>query len=182
MTCIVGLVHDGKTYIGADSLGVKTPWLQKTDRKDPKVFENNGFVIGFTSSFRMGQVLAHSFNPPKVHADDNLFRYMVTDFIDAVRSTLKSAGYARRDNDVESGGEFLVGYRNRLFQVCSDYQVAENRCGYAAVGCGAEFAMGSLHATQALGDLHPQEEVLMALEAAVTFSAGVGGELTCLST
>ena len=37
MTCIVGLVHEGVTYIGGDSLG--SNGYSKTVRKDKKVFK-----------------------------------------------------------------------------------------------------------------------------------------------
>lgn len=52
MTCIVGIVDNGKVYMGADSLGVGG--LSKRVRKDPKLFRVGEFVFGYTSSFRMG--------------------------------------------------------------------------------------------------------------------------------
>src|SRR3546814_10742010 len=77
MTCIVGLVDDGKVYLGGDSAGV-AGW-SLTVRKDPKVFRVGDCIIGFTSSFRMGPLLAHSFQPPKWHDDYDVYEYMVRD-------------------------------------------------------------------------------------------------------
>lgn len=60
MTCVVGLI-DKKTkttYIGGDSLG-STSNL-KTVRKDKKVFKIKNTCLGFTSSFRMGNILAYN--------------------------------------------------------------------------------------------------------------------------
>lgn len=51
MTCIVGLEHNGRVYIGADSAGV-SGW-DLTVRADKKVFRNGSFLFGFTDSFRM---------------------------------------------------------------------------------------------------------------------------------
>ncbi len=84
MTCIVGLVNKGRTYLGGDSAGVSG--LDITVRKDKKVFSNGEFVMGFTSSFRMGQVLQYDFVPPEVDDDDDedLMRYMVKKFIPEV--------------------------------------------------------------------------------------------------
>jgi len=63
MTCIVGLVENGKVYIGGDSAGVAG--LDITTRKDEKVFQKENMIFGFTSSFRMGQILRYSFKNPR---------------------------------------------------------------------------------------------------------------------
>ena len=79
MTCIVGLVMPDGIYVGGDSAGVGGYSL--TVRADEKVFINSGFIFGFTSSFRMGQILRFGFAPPKLHADIDLYEYMVTTFV-----------------------------------------------------------------------------------------------------
>lgn len=169
MTCIVGLTHPGGVVIGGDSAGVAG--LDLTVRADRKVFRNGDFLMGFTSSFRMGQLLAYKLVPPTPREGHDTMRYLVTDYIDAVRDCLKAGGFARSDNSVESGGVFLVGYAGRLFQVASDYQVGESAHGYDACGCGESFALGALHANRNNPD--PVARVMEALEAAEAFSAGV---------
>lgn len=171
MTCIVGLIDDDRrVWIGGDSAAVGG--LSLNVRTDPKVFVKDGFVMGFTTSFRMGQLLAHSFTPPKRHPDTDLFAYMVTAFVDGLRSCLKDGGYAERRNEAETGGTFLVGHAGRLFCIYDDYQVAEWADGYAAVGCGADITLGALFATAGSA---PDARVCRALEAAERFSAGVRG-------
>lgn len=172
MTCIVGLAHEGKVYIGADSAGVGG--LNLTVRADRKVFKNGEFLIGFTSSFRMGQLLQHDFSPPRRHADQDVFAFMVKAFIKEVRDCFKSGGFAERRSEAESGGTFLVGYEGRIFQVDDDYQVGENVEPYAACGCGSQIALGALYATSDLKEvMSPGERVMLALKAAEAFSAGV---------
>jgi len=174
MTCIVGLVDKGKVYIGGDSAAVWTGSLGMVVRNDRKVFRNGDFVMGFTSSFRMGQLLAFNFNPPKPRTGVDLFAYMVTDFIDAARLSMKNGGFARvKDNFEEHGGTFLVGYQGRLFQISDDFQVGESTHGYDAVGCGDHIALGSLFSSSGVRDA--QERVRKALQAAEAFSAGVRG-------
>ena len=87
MTCIVGLKHNGKVWIGGDSAGVAG--LSITVRKDPKVFVREKVVIGFTTSFRMGQLLMQKLRVPKRHADTDPFEYMITDFIEADRTRVE---------------------------------------------------------------------------------------------
>jgi ATP-dependent protease HslVU (ClpYQ) peptidase subunit len=104
---------------------------------------------------------------------------MAVSFIDAVRSCLKEGGWARKDDEREEGGTFLVGVAGRLFTVHEDYQVAEAADGYAAVGSGEQVALGALYAT-ADAAVDPRERVLLALRAAERFNAGVRGPFICL--
>ena len=171
MTCIVGLVHEGTVFIGGDSAGVAG--LSLVVRADEKVFRNSDFLMGFTTSFRMGQLLRYSLEPPRRHPDDDIHQYMVVDFVNAVRRCLKAGGYASKEDEVESGGTFLVGYAGHLFTVDSDYQVGTPEDGFAAVGSGQHIALGALFATQ--GQATPRDRVLTALMSAERFNAGVRG-------
>jgi hypothetical protein len=168
LTCIVGIVEGGKVYIGGDSAGVAGYYLQS--RADQKVFTNGPFVFGFTSSFRMGQILRYGFTPPQRHPDTDVMAFMVTAFIDAIRNTFKNAGYAKKTNDQEEAGTFLVGYEGRLFKISDDYQVGESLDQYDACGCGQDIALGSLHST---GGMDPERRIEIALTAAEKYSAGV---------
>jgi ATP-dependent protease HslVU (ClpYQ) peptidase subunit len=176
MTAIVGLVHRRTVYIGGDSAGA-SGW-SLTVRADSKVFHNGGYLFGFTTSFRMGQLIRYALKPPKPAGE--LERFMATKFIDALRDCLKDGGWARKEAEREEGGTFLVGIKGRLFTVHEDYQVAEAADGYAAVGCGDEIALGALFATAGTR-MPPERRVETALRAAERFSAGVRGPFVCLS-
>lgn len=170
MTAIVGVVHDGTVHIGGDSAGV-SGW-SLTVRADSKVFTNGPYVMGFTTSFRMGQLLRFALAAPEPEGD--LEAFMATTFVDAVREALKAGGWAKKDNEREEGGVFLVGVQGHLFCIQSDYQVAEAADGFAAIGCGDQIALGALYAT-ARSRMAPEKRIKLALEAAERFSAGVRG-------
>ena len=172
MTCIVALSHDSKIYMGSDSAG-SDGWTVLI-RRDPKIYRVGGMLIGFTTSFRMGQLLGYSLTLPEHHADIPIERYMATSFIDAVRGCLKTGGYATKKDEVESGGQFLVAYRNRIFEVEPDFQVSESETEFAAVGSGFMLALGSLHAS---AGRDPEFRVLAALGAAEAFCASVRGPM-----
>ncbi len=186
MTCIVGVVSGKKVLIGGDSAGIAGYDLSV--RTDPKVFSLGEFVIGFTTSFRMGQILAHSFRPPEILPGVDLHAYMTTVFVDEVRRLFKEKGYLHAENQRETGGTFLVGIRGRLFEINNDYQVGENQCGFAAVGCGAQVALGAMYATAQdpyTNDFelkHHFERVHKALRAAEAFNAGVRGPFLIRAT
>jgi hypothetical protein len=166
MTCIVGLVHGGDVYIGGDSAGVAG--LSITIRSDEKVFGNGPFVFGFTTSFRMGQLLRYKLAPPAQTVHQNDMEYMVTSFIDACRQCFSQNGFG--DKDATIGGNFLVGYHGKLYNIESDYQVGIPKLPFDAVGCGSELALGAMFATEGMP---PEDRVNAALAAASTFSAGV---------
>lgn len=166
MTCIVGLVDKGTVYIGGDSAGVAG--LSLSIRADEKVFQNGPFIMGFTTSFRMGQLLRYKFDPPQQTVNQNDMQYMVTSFIDAVRRCFANNGFG--DKDATVGGNFLVGYKGKLYNIESDFQVGIPAGDFDAVGCGADLALGALYASKGK---KPEQRVQAALEAASTFSAGV---------
>lgn len=170
MTCIVGFVEGEQVWIGGDSAGV-AGW-DLTVRADEKVFRNGPMIFGFTTSFRMGQLLRYSLVVPQRDACVDVNKFMVTTFVDAVRECLKTNGWATKDKDQEQGGSFLVGYAGRLFAIDSDYQVGSPLDGFDACGCGAATAKGSLFAT---GKMRGRARAEMALRAAERHSGGVRG-------
>ena len=179
MTCIVGIRHDGKVTLGGDSAGVGGYCL--TVRADEKVFKKHDaagewWAFGYTSSFRMGQLIRFNLELPEVRPKpDALFEFMATRFIDALRRCLKDGGWAEKKFEQEAGGTVLVGFRGKLFCVEGDFQVGEPVDDYLAVGCGADVALGAMYASSELGSIQsdPDAQVLRALHAAERWSAGV---------
>ncbi|WP_405101701.1 hypothetical protein [Oceanobacillus sp. FSL H7-0719] len=174
MTCIVGLVENGVTYIGGDSLG--SNGYSKTVRKDAKVFklkDTNNAIVGYTSSFRMGQLLMYASNLIDKRDEPNIdHEYLVTKFVPNVIKLFEDGGYSKNNSGEKSGGSFLLGYKGNLYKIESDFQVGESIDSYDACGSGEEFALGSLKTTEGLG-FSPEERVRLALQAASKFSTSV---------
>ena len=177
MTCIVGLIHEGEVYIGGDSQG--TAGHSMLLRADKKVFTSGGFVIGSTWSYRMAQLLQYKFSAPRYHESDDVYKYMVVDFIDAIRQCFKDGGFARKEKEEEVGGQFLVGFKGRLFCIDSDYQVGEAMDKYMAIGSGFDLALGAMHATEGQP---PVQRIQTALEAAEKFNTTVQAPFFVMTT
>jgi len=171
--------HDGAIYFGADSAA--TGGSQVTIRKDKKVFFVQDFLIGCCGSARMRQLLQYALVPPAYDPTMDVERYMVTDFIDAVRQRFKDGGFAQREEEQERAGTFLVGFHKRLFSVMADYQLIEPLDGYYAIGTGDDVALGALFATQNL-DMRPQHRIDLALQAAAHLITEVRAPFTVLCT
>jgi hypothetical protein len=174
----------GLIVMMADSAGTAN-WSQMC-RKDSKIKRVGDMLIGFTSSYRMGQLLHYKLTLPGHPEDMDVDTYMRTLFIDEVRALFNSNGYTYFDNSREEGGTFLAAYRGRIFRIDSDYQVGESVHDFDAVGSGDELAIGSLYSTSsehaakqrgkplALG-LH--ERVRLAVQTAIEFNAGCAGAI-----
>jgi len=170
MTCIAALSINGTVYMAGDSAGCDN--VSVTLRADQKVFIlKNRFIIGFTTSFRMGQLLRFSLTVPSQKKSQDDFQFMCTTFINAVKKCFKEGEYGEGQNETE-GGEFLVGYKGILYKVQSDFQVEKSMEDYSACGAGEDFALGSFFSTNKL-NIEPEKRILCALKAAAKFSLSV---------
>lgn len=174
MTCIVGYIdkQNKMMYMGGDSAGVGD--LSLRIRKDEKVFKKDEMLIGYTSSFRMGQLLRYKLEIPKCILN-NIYEYMCTDFIDAVRKCLKENGYLSIKENNERIGTFLVAFKGKLFYIEDDLQVGEVAYNFNSCGCGEDYAMASLRTLDNYSEkvYDGLELVTTALKVAQDFSGGV---------
>ena len=117
MSCVVGLIQQGKVYIASDGLAT----TEEGERRPViciKVFTNKNYLIGYTGSVRHGQILGpRFFDPPS----------SVYDFPDAARKIYEEKG-AMLVNDTGQqmfASNVLIGHGGRLFELLIDYQMNE---------------------------------------------------------
>lgn len=168
MTCIIGYIDKEGVYIGGDSAAVSEDDLSYNIRNDEKVFAKGDFIFGYSTSFRMGQLLHYKLKIPAHPKGMDNHQYMVTLFVDAVKRCFEDNDYTEMMTD--EGGSFIVGYKGKLYVILSDYQVAQPKENFAALGCGEGFAMGAMFAST---EKDPIKKMEIALNAAVAFSMGV---------
>ncbi|CAN7331901.1 hypothetical protein [Neorhizobium tomejilense] len=172
MTCIVALQHNGKVYVGGDAAGTSSWSLSQMISSHPKVFEKSELIIGYSGSFRDGQIVRYATEFPRCHPAMDGHEYLVTNVAEVIRHSLKAHGAIHTKDGVDTmEGNFLVAFRDRLYTIHSDLCVLESSRPYVAIGSGEDLALGSLHTSSP--DLEPTQRVLLALEAAATHNAGV---------
>lgn len=162
MTCIVGYVEKGKVYIGGDNLA-SDRIMNKQPRVDEKIFMVKNMLFGFTTSYRMGQLLQYSFYPPIHPKGVSDMKYLVNTFIPKLLKAYRE--FAFIPSDAITGGEFLLGYKGHLYHIESDFQVAESSSYYDACGSGEHYSLGALHVLRDY-KMTPEERVIKALSAA----------------
>lgn len=187
MTVVVGVRGKDGVVLAADTAG--TAGYDQREREDGKTFVLSPLVaIGFTTSYRMGQILRYDLSLPKLPLGSDEYEWAVKDFVPAARAVLKSGGFAKVSEGVERGGTFLLAVRNRLFAVEDDFQVAEDSVPWATCGSGGSIAAGHLaglvgaEREDSIDDGRIEGVAVAAVESARTLNAGVGGRITSVRT
>ena len=168
MTCIVGIAENGKTLLGADSAAASLSAGEIYSLRNAKVFRSGAYALGFTTSYRLGQILRYETELPEP-PDANLERFMATAFVEALRRAFAAQGYQR---ELGPKGSILIGVRGQLFTLGAELQVMSEDKPYAAVGSGRHTAYGALFALEDR-DLKPRRRAAIALGAAQQFHPDV---------
>lgn len=167
MTCIVGIAEQGTVLLAGDSAGSSLKDREIYLFKNAKVFRAGDYVLGYTTSYRLGQILRYEVDLPQPPKDD-LERFMATEFVDAVSLAFASKGF---DRGLGEYGSILVGVRGQLFGIGAELQVVSGTASYAAVGSGRHHAYGALYALADSSPLETRAET--ALRAAQCFTPDV---------
>jgi ATP-dependent protease HslVU (ClpYQ) peptidase subunit len=147
MTTIVAVAKNGNVTMGADS--------QVTDQSRPnrhgkmeKITKNNGWLIAGSGDATPCDILQHIFIPPVPTAKekDNLYKFMITKFIPAMRECLSDNDWKTDQNDKDSGFNMLFAFDGEVFDIGNDFSVMLNSDGIYGVGNGSEYAIGALYA------------------------------------
>lgn len=149
MTCVVAITDGHRLVFAADSAATNLQTGEIYNLENEKIFFCGPWLVGHTTSYRLGQVLRHQVDwpiPPPELAD--LEGFITTQVMDVVRKALGKAGARRRKQNAEFGGAFLLGLRGRIFAVADDFSVVRLKAPFAAIGHGRFLAYGALHALQ----------------------------------
>jgi ATP-dependent protease HslVU (ClpYQ) peptidase subunit len=173
MTCIVAVSDGRRVVVGGDSAATSLDPAEIYSLATPKVFRTGRYVVGFTASYRVGQILRYQTEWPDPPEEvDELERFLATRVVENVRRALRAGGAGRVENGAELGGYFLIAVGGAIFSVGYRYDVGRLIEPYAAIGSGRLPAYGALHATADSG--RPLEDrARAALQAAHAFNPTV---------
>lgn len=183
MTCIVA-IKEGKTlYFGADSTAGSPSTGEGYAVATPKIFRTGEYMVGYTISFRAGQVIHHDVDwpePPAGLPNEMLESFMVREVVPRLRNALRDGGAVKICEGVEQGAHFLIGLRGQFFNVGLDFSAVSLPADFAAIGSGRHHAYGALHA---LADLQmaPEDRIRRALAAAAHYMMNVGEPFLLIS-
>lgn len=178
MTCIIGMVKDDHIFMAGDLLG--SNGFTKKSYPDSKVFVNGDFIIGYTSSFRMGQLLQYNWvQPPRLEKLTNR-EYLQVDVIESMKECFVACGYGAKDKEGDSGGNFLIGYKGGLYEMQHDFSLLKSE-DFIAVGSGCYHAEAAMSILVDSG-LPPDMILAKSISVAARFTTSVSEECTIATT
>jgi ATP-dependent protease HslVU (ClpYQ) peptidase subunit len=195
MTVVVGYREKNTVWIGADACAgwreyelrgastIKKVFVREVPNNANEVVTRLAFNIAFgvTGSWRLNQLLSQTLKIPSDPCADPI-EYLFGPFVDTVREHLMGAGFAKKKDEVETGGLFMVGYKGRLVTVESDYHVQEFEKPYRAIGSGWELALGSLATLEEVAPgIAVEQRIGIALRAATEHNPWVQPPFTIVS-
>ena len=169
MTCVVGIESDGIVLLGGDSSCLDEEGDAVITQRQSKVFrKKNGYVIGFSGSFQVGDLLKYRVDFPERFTIDNHHRLIS----EAIEKAFKDAKMKNNED-----WNALIGFKDRLYIVQADFYCYRHSRPYAAIGAGAAVAvaLGTLSTLEkkASKKMTGRARLKMALENAQMFSANV---------
>jgi len=173
MTCIIGMIHEGKSYLGADGYAT-TDDCERKQILCRKVFvsDQHDYVIAFAGHIRTGQLLYPESGfefPEDIYMIPNSMYLWLREFEVLGKCDVQST--IMQSN-------FLIATKDKLYVILMDMQISEvdPEFGYTALGSGTPYAMGSLYTSSQLGEyLTPKERIQLAMDAASENVKNVGG-------
>lgn len=180
MTCIAAIIDQkGVGHIACDSVG--SNYHTKGVYTNRKIFTVSDMLIGFTGSYRMGQILEHQLALPAATVGQEFESWLYVDFVEEVRKVLKNNGYLHVENNEEVGGTFLIVVAGRIFTVQEDLSLLESLDSFEACGSGEDYARATMNAAINHGITKPRRILTEAIEAATKYVPSVGGDIHILS-
>ena len=154
MTCIAGILKDGKVYLAGERGASEGNYIVPVDR--PKIWKNGPYIFGYAGTFD-SQIIQYNFNPPT--PEGNVDKFMHTKFIKNLKSFYNEWELGGKDSEIS----LIIGIKGRLYEHDAENMtlISYDR-DYLAIGSGSDYAMGSLHATRNHKD--PKRRLALALE------------------
>lgn len=158
MTCIIAHTNGTSSFIAGDKLG--SNGFTKAVQTEPKVFEKEFIklnedgltrtkevmALGYTTSFRMGQLLNYNLTLPEHVAGETFSQYLVLKVIPIIRQMFKDEWGARDASQDVGGGQFIILHNHTIYEVQEDFSVLQPKTQITAVGSGTYHAIASMSA------------------------------------
>ena len=174
MTCIVGINTGKKIIIAGDRLGSDGFTYGKYHEK---VFAKDGFIFGVTGSYRVMQLIKYKFVIPKMNVGQEVDNYIYNDFTDAFIKLIRENNCAIKKDNIDSMEACLLfGFKNKLYQMESNFQILNNQKGYDAIGSGCYHAVSSLYSTNDF-NITPEDRLKRAIICASEFVLSVNSNI-----
>jgi len=145
VTCVVVIKDSDTIVMGADRSVLINDEIYIN--KHPKIFTVKNMLIGVSGDWRGANLIQYSMNVPNIENVDEM-QYLVGYFVPSMQKIFRASCYTSSESCKEfCDSRLLVVINSRIFRIGADYSVTEFEDGYAAIGTGAPYALGSIFST-----------------------------------
>jgi len=152
MTTIVAVQYEDRCVLAADNQVTDGSGRIYRHIDMAKISERGAFLVAGSGEVQPCDVAQHIWKPPAPTAGDkkNTYHFMITKVMPSLREALKANGYnfdeAQEKEDNGPRFHFLIAVNGEVFDIADDLSVCRTEDGLYAVGNGAAYALGALHA------------------------------------
>lgn len=166
--------------MAADSVGASAEIT--VIRKEPKIFWNQDYLIGFVGSFKLGQVVKFCDLPefPKIlrhekfaekfapgNFADRVEKFFVKEFVPALEDAAEAGGLSAEET---SESCLMIGIAEHLYLIESNLQVGSYVHDYAAIGVAEQAGLTGLDVADRAGIEDPLERLSIVASSIETHS------------
>ena len=152
MTTIIGVEYDDKAVLLADNQVTDDAGRIYRHPKMEKIAKRGDFLVAGSGEVSPCDIAQHIWIPPKLTTKDrqDVYHFMISKAMPSLRKCLTENGYNfDEDHDKSKDGlrfQFLIAVGGEIFDIDQDLAVMKSSDGFYAVGSGATYALGALHA------------------------------------
>jgi len=152
VTTIIGVQYEDRCILLADNQVTDESGRIYRHPQMSKISERGDFIIAGSGEVSPCDIAQHIWNPPKLTAKDSkdVYHFMIAKAMPSFRKCLTENGYDfNEDHDKSKEGlrfQFLMAVGGELFDIDQDLAVMRSMDNVYAVGSGAIYALGALHA------------------------------------
>jgi 20S proteasome alpha/beta subunit len=148
MTCVIGMIKIGGGVIfGADS--EMSDGYEKSITADSKVFIKKDVAFGMCGEMLFLQLLKYHLEIPMRPKDITDEEYIVKHLVANIKTTFKEQNGSLEINDRRHFyGSVLIGYRSKIYELQSNFQVIRTKERFVCIGSGGAHARASMLTSQ----------------------------------
>lgn len=168
MTTIIGIEYEDSCFLVADSQTTDDSGKIYSHPDVKKIAERGAFLVAGSGEVLPCDVAQHIWEPPTPTKKDrqDLYHFMISRAMPSLRKCLSENGYNFDEAKNEARFQFLIAVCGEIFDVDQELSVSRSADGMYAVGSGAAYALGAMHAG---ADAHKAMEIAAKITA---FTAG----------
>ena len=180
MTTLIAIQHDDWCLIAGDS---QTTFYNLGDDCSPmgKIAQNGKYLIAGAGTVRGMNIAQHNFNPPPP-VKKNLDKFMISQFIPALRQAFVKSGYDMKDDGdiAQHDNNFIVAAFGTLYFIDEAYGLERSGNNLYVSGTGMQLALGAAYAL-GINEVDDWEEACeiayKAVKAAIKYDIHSGGRV-----